>query len=115
MISKVTLFMVIMAAVTLSDATCLKRQTTAAPLTQTTAAPLPNSNPHNNKKIVPYHPCHRPMISYLQLTYGGTSKCLGGQINNKCHGNSECLDPYHPWCCQNEYGCNECSGKIYKK
>ena len=89
---------------------------TAPPTTTaaaTTLGPIPNSNPNGNPAITPYHPCFRPMISYLQLTYGGESRCEGGPTNNKCR-NGECLDPYLPVCCQNEKGCNACSGKKKK-
>ena len=82
-------------------------------LSKTTAIPLPNSNPHNNPAIKPYHPCFRSMLGYLQLAYGSDSKCLNGPTGNKCR-NGECLDPYLPWCCQNANGCNECTSKKHQ-
>ena len=115
MFSKTTFFLVIaFAAYRVSYATlCTTTQAPAPPTTPaeaTTLGPIPNSNPNNNPPITPYHPCFRPMPSYLQLNYGGESRCEGGPTNNKCR-NGECLDPYLPVCCQNNKGCNECSGK----
>ena len=103
MISKLTIFLVVAAAVSQLEASCPSKDPSGT-------GPIPNSNPNNNKAITPYHPCFRPMPSYLQLNYGGESKCEGGPTNNKCR-NGECLDPYLPVCCQNAKGCNECSGK----
>ena len=90
---------------------CTTTQSEVITTTPALTGPIPGSNPNGNKAITPFHPCFRPMISYLQLTYGGSSRCEGGPTKNKCKGNDQCLDPYHPWCCQNAKGCNVCSGK----
>lgn len=63
-----------------------------------------------------YHPCNRSLKGYTRLLRGINENCRFGYAGNQCH-NLECAQNKDGLtaCCQNDFGCNKCTGKIINK
>ena len=56
-----------------------------------------------------YHICYRTNTSYYSQKLNISVRCDNRYSSNKCHANSDCPNEFV--CCQDTYGCNQCTCK----